>query len=129
MQKHKLCYITLAFCCSLAYSAHAQYSDDRFNPNANGTVFALAVQPDGKIIIGGDYTEVDGEARNYIARVHQNGHFAYSQPKRGTNGFQLFLSISKMITGHIIACKSIKNQLHTFLLLHQDHPLKVYQFL
>src|SRR4051812_47291798 len=29
---------------------------DSFDPGANGEVFAIAVQPDGKILVGGDFT-------------------------------------------------------------------------
>ena len=28
---------------------------DSFNPNANGIVFSIAVQADGKILVGGDF--------------------------------------------------------------------------
>jgi uncharacterized delta-60 repeat protein len=40
---------------------------------ADGVVRAVAVQPDGKVIIGGDFTQVDGIARNYLARLNANG--------------------------------------------------------
>lgn len=54
-------------------SAAAQAALDGFNPNADGTVYAVAVQPDGKIIIGGDFTSVLGTARNRIARLNPDG--------------------------------------------------------
>ena len=49
--------------------------DPAFNPGtgANGTVFATAVQPDGKIIIGGAFTTYNGVSRNNIARLNANG--------------------------------------------------------
>ena len=37
------------------------------------TVFATAVQPDGKILIGGSFTSVLGVARNNIARLNTDG--------------------------------------------------------
>jgi uncharacterized delta-60 repeat protein len=40
---------------------------------ANDVVRAVAVQPDGKVIIGGDFTQVDGFDRNYLARLNANG--------------------------------------------------------
>ncbi len=48
---------------------------DGFDPNANGTVRSIAVQPDGKIIVGGDFTTLspNGSAtvtRSGIARVN-----------------------------------------------------------
>ncbi len=50
--------------------------DATFNPNANGAVFSTAVQPDGKIVIGGDFTIVGGVARNRIARLNADGTLA-----------------------------------------------------
>lgn len=47
--------------------------DQDFNPNANGQVFAMAVQSTGKIIIGGTFTSVGGVARNRIARLNTDG--------------------------------------------------------
>jgi uncharacterized delta-60 repeat protein len=40
---------------------------------ANGTVFALAVQPDGKMLIGGDFTAVNGVSRPRVARLNLDG--------------------------------------------------------
>ncbi len=40
---------------------------------ANGDVFAVIVQADGKIVICGDFTTVNGTARNRIARLNSDG--------------------------------------------------------
>jgi uncharacterized delta-60 repeat protein/uncharacterized repeat protein (TIGR01451 family) len=42
-------------------------------PGANKPVQAVAVQPDGKIVIGGDFTAFNTTQRNSIARVNQDG--------------------------------------------------------
>lgn len=50
--------------------------DTTFNPGlgANGTVYALAVQSDGKVVIGGDFTAVNGNTNfNHIARLNIDG--------------------------------------------------------
>ena len=50
--------------------------DPAFNPGAgvvNGTVRALAVQGDGRIIMGGDFTTVGATARGRLARLNTNG--------------------------------------------------------
>jgi uncharacterized delta-60 repeat protein len=39
----------------------------------NSTVQALVLQPDGKALIGGTFTEVNGVGRNRIARLNANG--------------------------------------------------------
>ena len=52
--------------------------DTSFNPGANGAVRALAVQPDGKILVGGYFTTFGGGGtgtvtRNRIARLNPDG--------------------------------------------------------
>ncbi len=49
--------------------------DNSFNFGAglNNAVLALALQPDGRVVIGGLFTEVYGTPRNSIARVNANG--------------------------------------------------------
>ena len=39
----------------------------------NGSVFALAAQPDGKILVGGNFNAVFGEPRHGIARLNADG--------------------------------------------------------
>ena len=43
------------------------------NPAGPGIVYATAVQPDGKILIGGGFTTVGGLTRNNIARLNTDG--------------------------------------------------------
>jgi uncharacterized delta-60 repeat protein len=40
---------------------------------ANNTVNAIALQPDGKVLIGGAFTSLNGVARNRIARLNSDG--------------------------------------------------------
>jgi len=40
---------------------------------ANGTVHTVALQPDGKVLIGGEFTQVNGTLRRYIARLNVDG--------------------------------------------------------
>ena len=46
---------------------------DGFNPGANEEVTSLAVQADGKILVGGGFTNLGGQARNYMGRLYANG--------------------------------------------------------
>ncbi|MFH1005436.1 MAG: delta-60 repeat domain-containing protein, partial [Bacteroidota bacterium] len=53
-------------------SAMAQHcNDNSFNigTGANSTILTLAVQTDGKILIGGSFTSYNGTTRNRIARL------------------------------------------------------------
>lgn len=49
--------------------------DASFQPGqgANGIVYDIVIQPDGKIILAGDFTIIDGNPRNYIARLNADG--------------------------------------------------------
>src|SRR4029077_15427251 len=49
---------------------------DTFNPNVGGAandIYCLALQTDGKGLLGGDFTTVGGQTRNRIARVDSAG--------------------------------------------------------
>jgi uncharacterized delta-60 repeat protein len=39
----------------------------------NGSVFALAIQPDGKILVGGNFNAIFGQPRHGIARLNADG--------------------------------------------------------
>ena len=52
--------------------------DADLDPGANGIVYALAVQPDGKIVVGGVFTTLGGggtgtTTRNRIGRLNADG--------------------------------------------------------
>ncbi|EKE67204.1 delta-60 repeat domain-containing protein, partial [Oceanibaculum indicum] len=62
--------------------------DTSFNPGsgADDNIYALVLQPDGKIMIGGNFTSYDGTARNRIARLNANGSLDTSfDPGSGAN--------------------------------------------
>jgi len=47
--------------------------DTTFNPSFNAAVFALAAQPDGKVVVGGAFTSANGLTRNRLARLNPDG--------------------------------------------------------
>ncbi len=47
--------------------------DANFNPGADANVYTLAVQPDGKILVGGGFTTLGGGTRNCIGRLNADG--------------------------------------------------------
>ena len=49
--------------------------DPSFDPGsgANAPVFALGLQPDGNIVVGGEFSTLNGQSLNHIARVTANG--------------------------------------------------------
>ncbi len=48
-------------------------ADPAFDPNVSAVVYSTAIQPDGRIVIGGDFFFVGGVQRNGIARLNANG--------------------------------------------------------
>jgi uncharacterized delta-60 repeat protein len=53
---------------------------------SGGTVYALAVQADGKVIVGGDFLKVSGTNWNYIARLNTNSTLDVSfNPSNGVD--------------------------------------------
>lgn len=76
------CLLGIALTLTIAPAARAQALTstvaDGFDPNVNGTVNALAVQPDGKILIGGKFTQLAptggaGVPHRNLARVWPDG--------------------------------------------------------
>ncbi|MBL9202272.1 MAG: hypothetical protein JNL39_17305, partial [Opitutaceae bacterium] len=63
----------LLLCFLAAAGLRAQPLDTNFTPNTSAEVFALAAQPDGKILAGGNFTTMGGVARAYIARLNADG--------------------------------------------------------
>ncbi|MGA2852646.1 MAG: Calx-beta domain-containing protein [Verrucomicrobiota bacterium] len=49
--------------------------DTTFNPGlgANGMVWAVCLESDGRILIGGEFTSYNGVLRNYLARLNADG--------------------------------------------------------
>jgi uncharacterized delta-60 repeat protein len=49
--------------------------DPAFDPGdgPNGWISALALEPDGKVLIGGGFTRVAGTVRNFLARLRSDG--------------------------------------------------------
>jgi uncharacterized delta-60 repeat protein len=65
--------------------------DPVFNPNANDSVYAIAVQPDGKILAGGFFNgknSIGGQTRNYIARLDPTTGLADSFDPNANDGLR-----------------------------------------
>src|SRR4029077_17458993 len=59
-------------------AVRGQSAVDGFDPNANSAVRVVVVQPDGKILLGGDFTTLSPNGgvavtRNRIARLNPDG--------------------------------------------------------
>lgn len=82
--------------------------DEAFNPNASGInsfphVTSIAVQPDGKILVGGTFTAIGGQPRNNIARLDPTTGMADSFDPNATGGNHIsVLSIVVQADGKIL---------------------------
>lgn len=67
-------FLLTTFVLILAFGSmvYAQSPLDGLEVNVNGSIADIAVQADGKIIIGGSFTQVNGVNRNYLARLNAN---------------------------------------------------------
>ena len=54
-------------------AARAQVVLDAIDQGADGGVSTIAVQSDGKIVVGGLFTLLGGQPRNYIGRLNPDG--------------------------------------------------------
>jgi uncharacterized delta-60 repeat protein len=67
---------------------------DSFDPSASGSssnaVFAIGVQADGKILAGGFFTNIGGQARNYVARLDATTGLADSFDPNANGGVYSF---------------------------------------
>jgi len=77
--------------------------DSSFDPGAGvagesfSTVNALALQSDGKVILGGTFTNVSGVSRSHVARLHANGSLdAAFNPAVGVTGAGLLAGINAL---------------------------------
>src|SRR5882672_1217757 len=66
------------FAVSTAVFAQTPSAIDGFDPNVDGNVYALATQPDGKIILAGQFGVLRpagtfGAVRNNLARINPDG--------------------------------------------------------
>lgn len=77
--------------------------DSSFNPGvgANGAVWCLGLQTNGMVLIGGEFTLVNGTNRNYIARLGSNGVLdATFDTSTGPNGPVLTMALQP--DGHVL---------------------------
>ena len=73
--------------------------DSGFNPGANDVVSSLALQADGKILVGGDFTTLGGQSRNYIGRLNADGTV---DPGFNPGANHIVLSLALQADGEIL---------------------------
>ena len=79
---------------------------DSFNPNANARVYSMAVQTDGKIVAAGQFTNIGGQPRNYMARLDATTGLADSFDPNGNGPLPEpgVYAVVLQADGKILAC-------------------------
>ena len=79
--------------------------DTAFNPNANDIVYTIAVQPNGRILAGGLFTNIGGQVRNRIARLDLTTGLADSfDPNANSDIYSIVVqSDGKVLAGGLFA--------------------------
>jgi uncharacterized delta-60 repeat protein len=86
-----------------AAAVHGQSALDGFDADANSTVWVVVVQPDGKILLGGEFTSVLGVARNRIARLNPDGTLDTAFDPNANGDFFIYVrSIAVQADGKIL---------------------------
>ena len=78
---------------------------DTFNPSvttASSSVVSVAVQADGKVLLGGSFTTVGGQTRNRIARVDSTGAVDTFNPNAGSTAGIVLNSIAVQADGKVL---------------------------
>ena len=85
---------------------------DSFDPNGGAgasSVSAIAVQADGKIVVGGVFTDIGGQPRNSIARLDAATGLADSFNPSATGGSSSVLALAVQGDGKIVVGGSFTN--------------------
>jgi uncharacterized delta-60 repeat protein len=90
-----------------AAAVRGQSALDGFDPNANGLVGVVLVQPDGKVLIGGSFTTLSANGgrkvtRNHIARLNPDGTLDAAFNPNATGAFSTVSSIALEPDGKIL---------------------------
>lgn len=103
--------------------------DSSFNTGSgtNGAVFALTLQPDGKILIGGNFDSYNGTAVNGIARLNSDGSLdnSFRSPDWANQDVQIILvqPDGKILMGGFLNTTHVAPEVGNFARLNSDGSL------
>jgi uncharacterized delta-60 repeat protein/uncharacterized repeat protein (TIGR01451 family) len=83
-------------------SVDAGFTADTGAGGIDGPVWAIAVQPDRKIIIGGDFLTINGVAHNHIARLNADGSLDYGFNNPGSGANDSVRALTLQLDGRIL---------------------------
>ncbi|MEI6781685.1 MAG: Calx-beta domain-containing protein, partial [Verrucomicrobiota bacterium] len=83
-------------------SADLDFNADSGAGGIDGPVWAIAVQTDHKVIIGGDFLSINGVARNHIARLNVDGSLDTSFNNPGTGASDSVRALTIQLDGRVL---------------------------
>jgi hypothetical protein len=92
-----------------AYSQPSLGLDPNFRPaitRPDGQIHAVAIQADGKIVIGGSFTEVNGHARTNLARLNRDGTLDMNYPRHSLGRWSIVQGMTLQADGKLLCWKS-----------------------
>jgi uncharacterized delta-60 repeat protein len=101
-------------CRNIARLDATGHADSSFNPIATGPtnvgkVLSMAVQSDGKILVGGFFTNIGGQPRARIARLNQDGTADSFDPSALSTGSASVNAIALQADGKVLAGGTFQN--------------------
>ena len=88
------------YCSGIARLNSDGSPDSGFMANVDGNVYSLAVQADGKILVGGEFSEVNGQFCTNLARLNPNG--SLDNGFSATGGVGWVRSLAVQVDGKIL---------------------------
>src|SRR5262245_21524348 len=109
--KQTISQLVFLFIISVSAVAQPGSNDASFNPTDIGLGYgdgldgygqALAIQPDGKIFVGGNYTSANSKPRKYLARYNANGTLDNSFDATGDGLYGQVFALRMQTDGKLI---------------------------
>ncbi len=96
--------VWLLFMQPLVNLLQAQTLDQNFSPTFKnpGQITKMALQPDGKVVLGGDFTYAGGESKSRLARLNEDGSLDESFNPEGSGANSRIRAIAIQPDGKII---------------------------
>ncbi|MDB6057225.1 MAG: hypothetical protein JWO95_1069 [Verrucomicrobiales bacterium] len=95
--------VLLMKCCLATAVAGPGAWDRSYAPTVSGPVYATVLQPDGKLVVGGAFTSVNGStSRNHLARLLSDGSLDSTFFSTGSGASSIVWTLAVQTSGSIV---------------------------
>src|SRR5688500_11793144 len=92
--------LTVVVSLTALFNNHSAELDSTFSPQIQGTVHALGTDSSGKILVGGEFGQVNGASRNNLVRLNPGGAVDPTFAVQ-TDGAVLAIALDSSGTAHV----------------------------